>query len=544
MSGMSINSVLNQPSINISGYKCFGWVLCMPLPPRSKVLLVSNNCGVCPELLSRLGHEVTVVSPKIENHNVNDLLNLPPDSEYKFGAIIVSGDFYDFYDFSELWNKNVHYSSKPFFEKLASLLANDGVIWLGIGSLRLISKLKGCYIVLSQLRHLLRSGLKFRELYELLPSYQRPFEIATLYEGIQEYALQIKGDDNYGQGIKGYLKQKLPKLFKVLFLCPALGVVLNRKHNLVHDCFISGLLKHVAVDGATIHRILFGNPDTLLLIFGTEEMSYVLKLPFNEISVKRCEANKRALEDIFGVGLYASITVPKFVESGSYCGFPYFVEEKIKGVAIDNKDYPIHSYVKRSAEYLLLFNKITVSISEITTVFLTATIDKYIDLLLPHGDELACQMLLWCRGYIYEKMLGQEVPLVYLHGDFKLENLLIDIEAGQVNGIIDWDLSSSSSFPLLDLFHLLAYEKWMLHSTTLESTIVSWLNGSWVQKDSSILNEHIKEIGLDRELLRPLIMIYLLHHLSERIDSSSKFSKNYIADILNIVLPVFSNEKI
>jgi peptidoglycan/xylan/chitin deacetylase (PgdA/CDA1 family)/aminoglycoside phosphotransferase (APT) family kinase protein len=54
---------------------------------------------------------------------------------------------------------------------------------------------------------------------------------------------------------------------------------------------------------------------------------------------------------------------------------------------------------------------------------------------------------------------GWQVPVVWQHGDFKLENVMLDARRLTVNGVIDWELADPNGLPILDMLYLFAYNR-------------------------------------------------------------------------------------
>src|SRR5205085_2711913 len=56
-------------------------------------------------------------------------------------------------------------------------------------------------------------------------------------------------------------------------------------------------------------------------------------------------------------------------------------------------------------------------------------------------------------------LAGMELPVVWLHGDFKVENLVVDARTSRLSGVIDWEHSEPEGLPFLDLWYLLFYNR-------------------------------------------------------------------------------------
>lgn len=532
------------PNAEVHGQKHFAWLLCLPFRPGSRVLFVGNDaCATGPAILSRLGHDVVTVP-------FGDLcragIDLKAQAGARFGeeggpckgvkafdAILLHGEL-----------PLAHCLVSPvagsrcgdFLNCLLSMAAPHTFIWFGAEtgrSKKLALKLSP---VLRMAMHARRRGLKLQVLYEFYPAYHRPFELITLYSAAGQFAIAKGAAAGPRANLKGAFKAALPNWMRTLCLSPGLGAVVGRDSVFEHEPFITALLKQAAGGEVTLLRLLSGNPDTLLLIYQSLGESYVLKLPFSAAALSRCETNWRALEEMASARF--CVNAPAIVSVGTYGPFKYYIEQKLEGEAVDSDDYPVQELLETVLDFLLDFNKATARPTKLSRDLLCDLINPYLDLLLRLGDRDTESMLSWCSDYLMEKLLDQSLPLVYFHGDFKLENVLVKVRQRSVAGVIDWDLAVSSHLPALDMLHLLAYEQTVLSSTPVDVTVGIWWRAGFSGRSRELVVKYLDAMDISSELLHPLVMVYALHHFAARSDANS-IPKDVFAGKLNSVLMSF-----
>ncbi len=110
---------------------------------------------------------------------------------------------------------------------------------------------------------------------------------------------------------------------------------------------------------------------------------------------------------------------------------------------------------------------------------------------------------------------GGNVPEVLLHSDFGPWNVLLE---GDRVFVIDWE-SASAGMPLGDLLYLLLHSIWQTRrgrDVARESRDVIDLIGSEARNDplftesQSCIDFYLHELGLDRQVLRPLLVVALV----------------------------------
>ncbi len=71
--------------------------------------------------------------------------------------------------------------------------------------------------------------------------------------------------------------------------------------------------------------------------------------------------------------------------------------------------------------------------------------------------------------------LDSGLPVVFHHGDYGPQNILVNPDTGILGGVIDWDLAEEFGFPLIDLSHLLVCCRWKAGGISLPEAILSVL---------------------------------------------------------------------
>ena len=106
---------------------------------------------------------------------------------------------------------------------------------------------------------------------------------------------------------------------------------------------------------------------------------------------------------------------------------------------------------------------------------------------------------------------------VWQHGDYKLENVILNPRTKTVVGVIDWELSSKQGLPFIDLLYLIAYNRSIRQSMRISevyrTAILSW---NFTPEENRLLNEYQKYVGISAA--DPLLWatLYLVHDVGVR----------------------------
>jgi aminoglycoside phosphotransferase (APT) family kinase protein len=118
-------------------------------------------------------------------------------------------------------------------------------------------------------------------------------------------------------------------------------------------------------------------------------------------------------------------------------------------------------------------------------------------------------------------LYGKPFMLVWMHGDYKIENLIFDPDSLQVTGIIDWDLSQAKGYPLLDLLYLITYNRVITEHREIEEVILNCIVPQrFSEFEREISDSYVRELGLDADAMEVLIMLFCIHHIAYRREIS------------------------
>jgi hypothetical protein len=103
---------------------------------------------------------------------------------------------------------------------------------------------------------------------------------------------------------------------------------------------------------------------------------------------------------------------------------------------------------------------------------------------------------------------GRTMPTVRIHGDLNVSNVFVDHAASTLTGLIDWETSLPGSMPF-DLVHYLIAERRELDPQPWGALVARAIAGKLFDAEASdLLHAHFGTMGLEKDLLTPLLVGY------------------------------------
>ncbi|RMH37855.1 MAG: hypothetical protein D6690_01650 [Nitrospirae bacterium] len=136
------------------------------------------------------------------------------------------------------------------------------------------------------------------------------------------------------------------------------------------------------------------------------------------------------------------------------------------------------------------------------------------------------------------KLLNQTIPLVPVHGDFWLNNVLWDEKDDRIRGILDWDESMDQGLPLLDVFHLLYWRTSSLYELHSRWVLFLSLNKRFPGYRGRLIREYCTRLSLEKDLIPWLFVRYWLGEASKKIEGLFESKETlaafaYLDDLIN-----------
>lgn len=256
--------------------------------------------------------------------------------------------------------------------------------------------------------------------------------------------------------------------------------------------------------------------------------------------VKRRRREAGVLDRIREQGLHHVSGSPVSMGAGEFHGLPWFAQTAIGGETLDRRHPALGHLTQLAGELIDRFHRKTHHTVKlegeaygqcIGWIFEQAT-DKYAG----YSDIAGAFARL--AQQVRERLEGQTVQCSWIHGDYKIENLMLEPAAGRINGIIDWEHARETGLPVFDVLFLLAYTRKLQTGDDLYECF-NKVTGFLPYDDSApdVLKLHYRNFSHDGAVQRVLNALCVLHHVAVRMSYNleNTDTRQRVTGVLNMI---------
>jgi ubiquinone/menaquinone biosynthesis C-methylase UbiE len=371
-----------------------------------------------------------------------------------------------------------------------------------------------------------------KKLFIFFPGIVFTEEIADITNGKYSYERQ--------SSVKEFIKKIIMNNRNFKYIAPGIGMILSgeQDYSSLVEAIIADYRAHSKKEmRITGKRFLVGSAHTLII--AAEEMEtgtsrkrgIIIRIPLNEEGRLRCGANYAMLLKLNGSAHWISDKVPSAVSAGKFQDQHYFIESEIPGISLTLKPRIFSEVMERAVDFLLAFHKDTLKIRTIEkAVYAEVFEKKFIDLkeLVNRNDLGGMDKIDTIEQYVHQKTMGREFPFVLVHGDYKIDNLILSQGNLKIQGLIDWDLADENGFPLLDFFYLLAYNYMLFQGKDFARFMTAKLIPlEFDAAEAKLYQRYNAALNLPEEAVFTSVIMFWLQHILYREGGDFKISKQW-----------------
>ena len=237
-------------------------------------------------------------------------------------------------------------------------------------------------------------------------------------------------------------------------------------------------------------------------------------------------------------GLTGIVKSPRFLGSGDWEGAKFFVQEAKPGTAIDMNQWGLATVQRRAFELIHEFHvqtKTAVQIGEENYHdnvgwILTAGLEKYAE------TSSFSDTLRQVDAAIRKYLMGKTIYLAWMHGDYKIENMMVDPGTRQIEGVIDWEHAREIGIPSIDIWYLILYNRFLVgHRGILDLFTEVCLEGHTNREEARMLDKHNRAFDYGMSLEKIMKSLFVLHHVCCRMtyDLADRDFRQGIESLMN-----------
>lgn len=313
---------------------------------------------------------------------------------------------------------------------------------------------------------------------------------------------------------RGRLRRRLSETVLWNWLATEFVLIANAgRRAMFLDRLIADLDRHTGDRGAFIAGIQTGNPATCLVRvnFRRAGDAVIMRIPIDDHSRARCATNFRFFKL---AEAYIPGQAPRAILHGQVDTQDYFAEEAIAGITVDEPRYPLREIARTATALLLKMHGASRNVAPgalaefIADVATRAHQKRLID------KRARERFAAFCRQTLVEGA----APAVLFHGDFKIENLILDPKTFAIRGLIDWDLARTDGPAMVDLLFLLAYRRITATGTSFERVYIDTvLPAAWDADEQALLASYRTALKIDERHMLAYNALVWMHHFAFRM---------------------------
>jgi len=275
----------------------------------------------------------------------------------------------------------------------------------------------------------------------------------------------------------------------------------------------------------------------LSLTTRNKKPEYVVVFCLNEKSRLQRENEYAVLKELNDTEILPGV-LPRIFGPYSMNNIPYYVIEELEGLTVDEDNENLGFMTESSYQSLLALSDQTLRSD------FGVNKDVFHNKILGYKLDIQRRMPIINARYdeffnlLLKKLNFVSFPMVCMHGDYKLENLILNVETNKVVGIIDWELGDLQGFPLIDLFYLIIYDMHIKDEGDTFHLYSKLLSNNVSNEAKLFIADYNDKYAISDESYIFLRAIYFVHHFSKRDKfdvSEEKESLTYIETIGTLI---------
>lgn len=210
--------------------------------------------------------------------------------------------------------------------------------------------------------------------------------------------------------------------------------------------------------------------------------------------------------------------IPRFAYEEEAGGAHVFVLQEFPGVTLDAPVAGLRVATRDAADFIRRLHGATRQATRLTPERFERAFGGAIKTVRARYPTLA-GVLERLESVLRASLGGAECPVVWMHGDFKIENVVVDERSARLLGVIDWELSEPEGLPLLDLWYLLLYNRMIERGVDFLTAVRDILPPQQlVGEEAARCADYLRALDIPAGLVPGLAAALILHHAGRRMD--------------------------
>ncbi len=239
----------------------------------------------------------------------------------------------------------------------------------------------------------------------------------------------------------------------------------------------------------------------------------VVRLPLTERAGMRMKVD---IANLRSLGPRPRPLVPDLIAEGQFQRQAYLVTHAFPGVSgarVARRPRNLAAILQQATGFITRFHRETIQDQVCSEEWLQENFDWLVDYIDKLGGNVA-ELKSLCR----RDLLSKRVQTVTAHGDFTLQNLVVDPRSCRLTGVVDWDLVDTGGWPGMDLLHLfvvLEYEtRGCAFNEALPAVLKRLRDNPGIERD--LFNSYLAALRPDSEQVVWAVQRYILRVIHDK----------------------------
>jgi aminoglycoside phosphotransferase len=205
-------------------------------------------------------------------------------------------------------------------------------------------------------------------------------------------------------------------------------------------------------------------------------------------------------------------TLDRFDIGSAHC----FLITRIPGVTLDQDTVALEPVTDAALDFLTRFHQRTATRVTIGSDKVASLAWALVDAAKGRNEPIADDLETW-KAPLRRCLEGLTLPLVWMHGDYKIENVMYDPDTRQITGVIDWEHAIIPGLPLLDAMFLMVFNRIARGSHHIEAIDALFARDQIDDRERARLARYCDALQIPARSVRALNALFLAHHIGHRI---------------------------
>ncbi len=210
--------------------------------------------------------------------------------------------------------------------------------------------------------------------------------------------------------------------------------------------------------------------------------------------------------------------IPRFYYEEEAGGAHVFVLQEFPGVTLDAPGAGLRVATRDAADFLVRLHSATRQAVRLTPERFQVMFGAALEMARRRYPALVTTLDL-LEATLLKSLANADFPVVWMHGDFKIENIVVDERSCRLLGVIDWEISEPEGLPLLDLWYLFLYNRQIERGADFLTVVQDvFPPRQFTGEEAALCAGYMRALDIPSRLVPALAGALILHHAARRME--------------------------